>query len=70
MGSYKQSLKVSSWDFPERNLILAVYSPLISIVRFLMLKKAISVRLNLHLNSSSRSYQSGLRVLGFQDTRI
>lgn len=65
---YKQSLKTSSWDFPEWNLIFAVHSPLISRVRFLMLKKAISVTLNLCLWFSSRSYQSGLGVLGLQDT--
>ena len=66
---YKQSLNSSSFDFPELNLIFAVYSPLISMVRFLMLKKAISVRSSLCLYISSSSYQSGLGVWGFQDTR-
>ena len=66
---YKQSLNSSSFNFLEWNLIFAVYSPLISMVRFLMLKKAISVRLSLCLYISSRSYQSGLGIWGFQDTR-
>ena len=112
---YKQSLNSSSFNFPEWNLIFAVYqirsdqislsvvsdslrhhelqharppcpsptpgvhsdscpssqwcSPLISMVRFLMLKKAISVRSSLCLYISSSSYQSGLGVWGFQDTR-
>ena len=65
---YKQSLNFSSFDFPELNLIFAVYSPLISMVRFLMLKKAFSVKLSLCLYISSRSYQSGVGVWGFQVT--
>lgn len=51
------------------NLILAVYHPLISVVRFLMLKTASSGREKLLLYFSSSSYQSGV-ALSFQDTRI
>lgn len=66
---YTQSRKASTWDCPDLNLTSAVYSPLISTVRFLIIRKASFVKLNLFLRSLM-SYQSGPGPSSFQDTRI